>query len=120
MEVLKIQGGAPLKGHVKAAGAKNADKAGDAIRKAIAQARAGGDYDLVVIDGPAMPWSAADRKLLDSVDGLVAILPVSLDINDALEDIITALGGTERQLIGVVLSELTRAVISTRRDRQYA
>ena len=104
----------------KGSDAKNSEKATDAIRKAIAQARAGGDYDLVVVDGPAMPWSAADRKLLDSVDGLVAILPVSLDINDALEDIITALGGTERQLIGVVLSELTPAAISIQRDRQYA
>ena len=40
-------------------------KAGDAIRKAIAQARSAGGYDLVILDGPAMPWSAADRKLLD-------------------------------------------------------
>ena len=40
-------------------------KASDAIRKAIAQARATGGYDLVILDGPAMPWSAcrpqADR-----------------------------------------------------------
>ncbi len=41
-------------------------KAGDAIRKAIAQARSAGGYDLVILDGPAMPWSAADRKLLDT------------------------------------------------------
>ncbi len=40
-------------------------KSGEAIRKAIAQARSAGGYDLVVLDGPAMPWSAADRKLLD-------------------------------------------------------
>ena len=57
-------------------------KASDAIRKAIAQARSAGGYDLVILDGPAMPWSAADRKLLDCADGLVAILPVNLDIND--------------------------------------
>ena len=80
-------------------------KAGDAIRKAIAQARSAGGYDLVILDGPAMPWSAADRKLLDSP---MASSPSCrhLDINDAMEDIITALGGTERKLIGVVLNEL--------------
>ena len=39
-------------------------------------------------------------------DGLVAILPANLDINDCMEDIIAALGGTERKLIGVVLNEL--------------
>ena len=95
-------------------------KAGDAIRKAIAQARSAGDYDLVILDGPAMPWSAADSKLLDSADGLVAILPVNLDINDAMEEIITALGGTERKLIGVVISEINPAAITRNRDKQYA
>lgn len=95
-------------------------KAGDAIRKAIAQARSAGDYNLVILDGPAMPWSAADSKLLDSADGLVAILPVNLDINDAMEEIITALGGTERKLIGVVISEINPAAITRNRDKQYA
>jgi uncharacterized protein involved in exopolysaccharide biosynthesis/Mrp family chromosome partitioning ATPase len=95
-------------------------KAGDAIRKAIAQARSTGGYDLVIVDGPAMPWSAADRKLLDSADGLVAILPVNLDINDAMEDIISALAGTERKLIGVVVSEINPAAINRQRDKQYA
>ena len=33
-------------------------KAGDAICKAIAQARSAGGYDLVIVDGPAMPWRA--------------------------------------------------------------
>jgi Mrp family chromosome partitioning ATPase len=95
-------------------------KAGDAIRKAIAQARSVGGYDLVILDGPAMPWSAADRKLLDIADGLVAILPMSLDINDCMEDIIAALGGAERKLIGVVLNELNPAAINPQRDKQYA
>jgi uncharacterized protein involved in exopolysaccharide biosynthesis/Mrp family chromosome partitioning ATPase len=95
-------------------------KAGDAISKAIAQARSAGGYDLVILDGPAMPWSAADRKLLDSADGLVAILPVNLDINDAMEDIIAALGGTEHKLIGVLISELNPAAINRNRDKQYA
>ncbi len=55
----------------------------------------------MILDGPAMPWSVADRKLLDVADGLVAILPANLDINDCMEDIIAALGGAERKLIGV-------------------
>jgi uncharacterized protein involved in exopolysaccharide biosynthesis/Mrp family chromosome partitioning ATPase len=95
-------------------------KASEAIRKSIAQARSSGDYDLVILDGPAMPWSAADRKLLDAADGLVAMLPVELDINDAMEDIITALGGAERKLIGVVLNELTPPGSSQQRDQRYA
>jgi Mrp family chromosome partitioning ATPase len=95
-------------------------KAGDAIRKAIAQARAAGGYDLVILDGPAMPWSAADRKLLDEANGLVAVLPASLDINDCLEDVIAALGGAERKLVGVILNELNPAAVSRQRDKQYA
>ena len=34
-------------------------KAADAARKAIAQARSAGGYDLILLDGPAMPWSAS-------------------------------------------------------------
>jgi uncharacterized protein involved in exopolysaccharide biosynthesis/Mrp family chromosome partitioning ATPase len=95
-------------------------KASEAIRKAIAQARSSGDYDLVILDGPAMPWSAADRKLLEPADGLVAILPVGLDINDAMEDVIAALGDAERKLIGVILNELTPPGSSQQRDKRYA
>jgi uncharacterized protein involved in exopolysaccharide biosynthesis/Mrp family chromosome partitioning ATPase len=95
-------------------------KACDAIRKAIAQARSAGGYDLVILDGPAMPWSPADRKLLDIAEGLVAILPVHLDINDSMEDIIAALGGAERKLVGVVLSEVNPTAVSLQRDKQYA
>ena len=95
-------------------------KASEAICKSIAQARSSGDYDLVILDGPAMPWSAADRKLLDTADGLVAMLPVDLDINDAMEDVITALGGAERKLIGVVLNELNPPGSSQQRDKRYA
>jgi uncharacterized protein involved in exopolysaccharide biosynthesis len=95
-------------------------KASEAIRKSIAQARSSGDYDLVILDGPAMPWSAADRKLLDAADGLVAMLPVGLDINNAMEDVIAALGGAERKLIGVVLNELTPPGSTQQRDKRYA
>lgn len=98
----------------------NGSRADEAIRKAIAQVRSAGGYDLVIIDGPVIPWSTADRTLLDCADSLVAILPVNLDINDAMEDIITALGDAERKLIGVILSELQPATVNLQRDKQYA
>ena len=59
-------------------------------------------------------------KLLDLADGLAAVLPVHLDINDSMEDIITALGGAERKLVGVVLSELNPVVVNRQRGKQYA
>jgi uncharacterized protein involved in exopolysaccharide biosynthesis/Mrp family chromosome partitioning ATPase len=95
-------------------------KSGEAIRKAITQARSTGGYGLVVLDGPSMPWSTADRKLLDETNGLVAMLPTSLDINDCLEDILKALGGAEHRLVGVVLNELQPAAVERQRDKQYA
>ena len=98
----------------------DAGKATDAIRKAIAQARSAGGYDLVILDGPAMPLSVAGRKLLDGADALVAVLPTSLDINDGMEEILAALGGAERKLVGVVLDELTPATQTRQRGKQYA
>ena len=95
-------------------------KSSEAIQKAIVQARAAGGYDLIILDGPAMPWSPADSKLFDIAAGLVAILPASLDINDSMEKIITALGGAERKLVGVVINELQPAAVERQRDRQYA
>lgn len=98
----------------------DAAKAADAIRKAIEQARSAGGYDLVILDGPAMPLSAAARKLLDSADALVAVLPTSLDINDSMEEILATLGGAQRKLVGVVLDELTPATQTRQRGKQYA
>jgi uncharacterized protein involved in exopolysaccharide biosynthesis/Mrp family chromosome partitioning ATPase len=95
-------------------------KSSEAIQKAIAQAHADGGYDLVILDGPAMPWSPADSKLFDVATGLVAILPASLDINDSMEKIITALGGAQRKLVGVVINELQPATVERQRDKQYA
>ncbi|QOZ74901.1 hypothetical protein XH83_05265 [Bradyrhizobium sp. CCBAU 53351] len=102
------------------AGEGDSGKAAEAIRKAIAQARAAGGYDLVILDGPAMPLVAGDRKLLDDTDALVAVLPTSHDINDSLEEVLTALGRAERKLVGVVLDELTPSVEARQRGRQYA
>lgn len=98
----------------------DAGKAADASRKAIAQARSAGGYDLVILDGPAMPLSTAGRKLLDSADALVAVLPTNLDINDSMEEILVALGGAQRKLVGVVLDELTPATQTRQRGQQYA
>jgi uncharacterized protein involved in exopolysaccharide biosynthesis/Mrp family chromosome partitioning ATPase len=95
-------------------------KASDAIRKSITQARSAGGWDFILLDGPAIPLSEADRELLDGADGLIAVLPVSLDINDSMEDIIAGLGGAERKLVGVVLNELTPASQPLQRGRQYA
>jgi uncharacterized protein involved in exopolysaccharide biosynthesis len=92
----------------------------DAIRKAIAQARAGADYDLLIVDGPVLPFSAEGRKLIDVADGLAAILPASLDINGCMDDIIASLGGAERKVIGVIINELHSASVQSVRSAQYA
>ena len=47
-------------------------------------------------------------------------LPVDLDINGATEDIVAAIGGAERKLIGVVLNELTLTGLNQRQDKRYA
>lgn len=90
------------------------------IHKAIAQTRAAGDHDLVILDGPPMPWGTDEQRLFDIADGLVAALPVHHDINASMEDIIAALGGAERKLVGVVLDELQPPAAGGQHDRQYA
>ena len=94
----------------------------DAVRKAITQARASGEYDLVIVDGPAMPWSVEDHKLIDAADGLAAVLTASLDINGCMDDIIAGLGGAQRKLIGVIINELQPAAAPavSHRSAQYA
>jgi polysaccharide biosynthesis transport protein len=92
----------------------------DAIRKAIAQARAGADYDLVIVDGPALPFRAEGRKLIDVADGLIAMLSASFDINGCMDDIIAGLDGAERKLIGVIINELHSAPVQSVRSAQYA
>jgi uncharacterized protein involved in exopolysaccharide biosynthesis/Mrp family chromosome partitioning ATPase len=119
--IIKTANGISILPAIKGSGVKGSDvKASGAICKAIVQARSAGGYDLVILDGPQTPWGAADRALLDAADGLVAVLPANLDINDCMEDIITELGGAERKLIGVVLSELQPTTAQHQRDRQYA
>jgi len=95
-------------------------KASDTICRAIAEARSFGGYDLVILDGPATPSSSADRRLLNVADGLVADLPMSLDVNDCVRDMIAALGDLEPKLIGFVLNELHPGSVDTRHDKQPA
>ncbi len=95
-------------------------KTSDAIREAVTQARSSNAYDLVIIDGPALPCSDTDRQLLDVADGLAAILPANLDINDCMDGIIAVLGDTEHKLIGVVINELHPTVNARQRNKQYA
>jgi Mrp family chromosome partitioning ATPase len=98
----------------------SAARSTEAIRKAIAQARAAGGYDLVILDGPAMPAGEPGRKLIEVADGLVAVLPTDFDINDCLEDVLGNLGSAERKLIGVVLDELNPISVTRERGKQYA
>jgi uncharacterized protein involved in exopolysaccharide biosynthesis/Mrp family chromosome partitioning ATPase len=92
----------------------------DAIRKAVAQARASGDYDLVIVDGPALPFGAEGRKLIDIADGLIAMLSASFDIDGCMDDIIAGLGGAESRLIGVIINELHSAPAQPVRSAEYA
>jgi hypothetical protein len=93
-------------------------KEAEAIRKSLAQARATGGHHLAILDGPSLPFTAADRKLLEDAHGIVAVLPASLDINEAMEDIIAALGPAQRKLAGVILNELNPPM--RQRGRRYA
>jgi cellulose biosynthesis protein BcsQ len=95
-------------------------RATDPIDKALAQARSADGYDLVVLDGPGLPWSASDRHLIEAADGIIAVLPVDLDINDSMEDIITALRDAQHKLAGVILNELSAPAAAPQRDRRYA
>ncbi len=92
----------------------------DAVRKAIAQARASADYDLVIVDGPALPFGTEARKLIDVADGLIAMLSASFDIDGCMDDILAGLGGAEHKLIGVIINELQPAAVASHRSAQYA
>ena len=96
-------------------------KSGEAICKAIAQARC---RRRLRSCGPRWTRDALEPRrpqiVRCRIDGLVAVLPASLDINESMEKIITALGGAERKLVGVVLNELHPAAVERQRDKQYA
>jgi hypothetical protein len=67
-----------------------------------------------------MPFSVEERELIDVADGLAAVLPASRDINNCMDDIIAALRGAQRKLIGVIIDELQPATAAPHRSAQYA
>jgi uncharacterized protein involved in exopolysaccharide biosynthesis/Mrp family chromosome partitioning ATPase len=97
-----------------------AGKTAKTICTAIAQACKVGSYDFVVLDGPALPWSAEAEKVLECATALIAVLPARSDLDQSLDAIITALGGAEHKLAGVVVNELDHPAVSEQRSRQYA
>lgn len=117
MHVLEIGNGIAIQPFLKEADARSS---GGAVARAAAQARSSGRYDLVIVDGPPMPWSESGRKVIDLSDGLVAVLPVSVDINDCMEEILEALDGAERKLVGVILNEVGAVGSNQQRRKQYA
>ena len=72
------------------------------------------------IDYPAFYSYTYPEPAATISSSAIAVLPASLDINDCMETIITALGGAEHRLIGVVLNELQPAAVARQRDKQYA
>ncbi|HEY0327593.1 MAG TPA: exopolysaccharide transport family protein [Rhodopseudomonas sp.] len=91
-----------------------------AIRTAIAQARAAQSYDLVILDGPTLPGHDWHRELLAPNDNILVVLPGSLDINRCMDDVIAALQGAERDIIGVVIYELPSSSDNYQPARQSA
>ena len=91
----------------------------DAVRKSVADARASGRYDLVLLDGPAIPHKTNDAKLFDMADGVVVALPVGSDVDHSMNAIIAGLGGSDRKIAGVVIDELQSAFSEPQR-RHYA
>lgn len=90
------------------------------LRNAIAQASALQGQDLVLIEGPAMPWNALDRDVLGAADALVVVLPTRLDINQSMEDVLDALGDEQQKLVGVILNEVDLVGVGHDRGKQHA
>jgi uncharacterized protein involved in exopolysaccharide biosynthesis/Mrp family chromosome partitioning ATPase len=97
-----------------------AEAAGKHLRKAIAQAQVTPAYNLVLIEGPAMPWDASDLDVLSAADALVVVLPTRLDINQAMEEILDALGDEQQKLVGVILNEVDLTGVDRDRGKQHA
>lgn len=90
----------------------------EALRVIIDHARSSSECGLIILDGPSAPFEVWDRTLLEAADGILAVLPASLDINDAMEGLLAALNGAERKLLGVVLNELDGT--DALQEREYA
>jgi polysaccharide biosynthesis transport protein len=101
---------------------KGADPAvmSEAVQVIVEHARTTTECGLIILDGPSSPFQTWDKTLLDFADGLLAVLPANLDINNAMEDILAALNGAERKLLGVVLNELDGSGTDELQEREYA
>ena len=84
----------------------------------IDHARRTTECGIVIVDGPSIPFAVHDGALLEIADGVIAVLPADLEVDKAMEEVISALRGSERKLLGVVLTELDRADVL--KDLQYA
>jgi len=87
--------------------------ASEAVRAIIDHARRTTECGLIVVDGPSIPFGPHDGAVLDIADGVVAVLPADLAVNDAMEEILAALEGAKPKLLGVVLTELAGAGVSS-------
>ncbi|QUS38555.1 hypothetical protein RPMA_06695 [Tardiphaga alba] len=91
----------------------------DAALDALAAARRSGLYDLIVLDGPNGPAGAADRRLLDAIDGVFVVVPDRVPPKDYVQAATSGLDGGAQKLVGVVFSELG-AQQAPAAQRQYA
>lgn len=92
----------------------------EAERMIAEHARATTECGLIILDGPAAPFADWDRSILDFADGLLAALPAHVDINAAMEDLLTALGVEARKLLGVVINEIEGPGAGVVQEREYA
>ena len=80
------------------------------------------EADCLVLVVGGLPGDSHDigaaREMV--ADGLAAILPANLDINDCMDGIIAVLGDTEHKLIGVVINELHPTINVHQRNKEYA
>lgn len=92
----------------------------EAERMIAEHARVTTECGLIILDGPAAPFAAWDRSVMEIADGLLAALPAHLDINAAMEDLLTALGSDAGKLLGVVINEIDGPGAGLLQEREYA
>lgn len=92
--------------------------ASEAVRAIIDHTRRTTECGLIIVDGPSTPFGSHDGAMLDIADGIVAVLPANPTVDDAMEEILTALGAAKPKLLGVVLTELGGSGLS--KELHYA
>jgi cellulose biosynthesis protein BcsQ len=83
------------------------DPSAGGLQHALEAARRSGRYDLILLDGPAVPLAAADHALLDAANGVLVVMPEHMPASEHLQATTSMLPGAEQKLIGVVFSELS-------------